>query len=185
MGSRPDTVWQSDGKHHGTHDSGRLGARRESRRPPGAAPRRTMVEEQVPGAGTLGPGAHELREQLGRAGRWGGAAGLEAGERDRRDTGGATTTGCRKEAELVLQGAMGDGHKEEQPTRWRSSGRAELDYATRADEPEQGDAAMAGEGRSAWSRTGAGRKTRRHGSRGAEGARTHSAERKKSVARRR
>jgi hypothetical protein len=64
LGRRPDTVWQSDGKHHGAHDSGRLGARRESRQPPGAAPRRAMVEEQVSGAGTLGPGARELREQL-------------------------------------------------------------------------------------------------------------------------
>jgi hypothetical protein len=73
---------------------------------------------------------------------------VEAGERDRRATAGATTTGCRKEAELGLQGSMGDGRREEQPTRWRSSGRAELDGATRADELEQGDAAMAGEGRS-------------------------------------
>jgi hypothetical protein len=71
MGRRPNTVWQSDGKHHGAHDSGRLGTRRESRRPPGVAPRRAMVEEQVPDVGTLGPGARELREQLGRAGRWG------------------------------------------------------------------------------------------------------------------
>ena len=98
-----------------------------------------MVEEQVSGAGTLGPGARELREQLGRAGRWGGAAELEAGERAQRAAGGATTTGCRKEAELGLQGAMGDGRRElEQPTRWRSSGCVELDGATRADEPEQG-----------------------------------------------
>jgi hypothetical protein len=83
--------------------------------------------------------SHELREQLGRAGSWGGAAGLEAGERDRRAIRGATTTGCRKEAELGLQGAMGDGRRElEQPTRWRSSGCVELDGATRADEPEQG-----------------------------------------------
>jgi hypothetical protein len=136
-GKEVGTVWQSDGKHHGAHDSGRLGTRRESRRPPGAAPKRAMVE-QVPGAGTLGPGARELREQLGRAGRWGGAAELEAGERAQRAAGGATTTGCRKEAELGLQGTMGDGRREEQPTRWRSSGRAELDGATRTDEPDQG-----------------------------------------------
>lgn len=88
---------------------------------------------------------------------------LEAGERARRAAGGATTTGCRKEAELGLQGAMGDGRREEQPTRWRSLGRAELDGATRADEPEQG---RRGHG---W------RGARCHGSRGAEGARTHSA----------